>query len=384
MTDARRAHAEACAAAANALAAVPATHKPDILVGFDGFIDHIIDVVDKRTSPTEYSRVLTIAALGAKITAAAGKSAGFGAVKKVTKLGGNGPIMANALCAQGMAVTAVGILGEPIEAVFQPLAAQAKQTVSLGPAAVTDALEFDDGKIMLNFSGPMAELSFDLIAARCGGLDGLKAMIRRSAGVATVNWSQTPGMTDMWRRFAKDVLPGLRQDRPLWFVDLADPHRCTPESIREGLTALAEVQKHADVVLGLNENETRQMCEVYGIAYPAMQPEWEAARAAVVALRERLGFSRVMCHLVKSSAVAWVGGSAANDGFFEPKPKITTGAGDHYNAGFFGALLAGIAHEQCLQIGGATSGHYVRTGDSPTRAQVIAFLRAAAGAAARG
>lgn len=384
MSDAsRRAHAEACAKAANALAAVPATHRPDILVGFDGFIDHIIDVVDKRTSPTSYTRMQTISALGAKISAAAGKSAGIGAVKKVTKLGGNGPIMANALCAQDMAVTAIGILGEPIEPVFQPLASRAKQTITLGPAAVTDALEFDDGKIMFNFSDPMAEISFDLIAARCGGVDGLKAMIKRSAGIATVNWSQTPGMTALWRRFAKDILPGLRSDRPLWFVDLADPHRCTPESIREGLSALAEVQRHADVVLGLNENETRQMCEVYAIPYPTIQPEWEAAREACVALRKTLGLSRVMCHLVKSSAVAWEGGSAALDGFWEPKPKITTGAGDHYNAGFFGALLAGIAPEQCLQIGGATSGHYVRTAESPTRAQVIEFLRAHAAAGAK-
>jgi len=384
MSDARHAFADLCTAAANALAAVPATHQPDVLVGFDGFIDDIIDLVDKRTSPTAYTRIPTITAFGQKVLAAAGKSAGIGAVTKVTKLGGNGPIMANALCAQDTAVLAIGILGEPaIHPVFQPLAARAKQTISLGNAAVTSALEFEDGKVMLNFSDPMATITFDHVAARCGGIDGLKTMFKRSAGIATVNWSQTPGMTAMWRRFAKDILPGLRSDRPLWFVDLADPHRCPADAIRDGIAALQEIQKHADVVLGLNENECRQMCEIFGIAYPAKQPEWEAAREACVALREKFGFSRVMCHLVKSSAVAWEGGSAAADGFWEPKPKITTGAGDHYNAGFFAAVLAGIAPAQCLQIGGATSGHYVRTGDSPTRAQVISFLRHAAQGAAK-
>jgi hypothetical protein len=383
MSDARRAHAELCAAAATALGAVPASHRPDILVGFDGFIDHIIDIVGTRTSATAYERMPTITAFGAKISAAAGKSAGIGAVKTATKLGGNGPIMANALCAQEAAVTAIGILGEPaIEPVFQPLASRAKQVVSLGGPAVTDALEFDDGKIMLNFSDPMNAITFDHVAARCGGIDGLKALIARSAGVATVNWSQTPGMTPMWRRLAREVLPGLCARRPMWFVDLADPHRCPVEAIREGMDALREIQQHADVVLGLNENECRQMCSILGIAYPAIQPEWEAAREACVALRAKLGFSRVMCHLVRSSAVSWEGGSTAADGFFDPKPKITTGAGDHYNAGFFGALLAGIAPAHCLQIGGATSGHYVRTAESPTRAQVIAFLRVQAGGVA--
>lgn len=381
MSDARRAHAEACAKAANALAAVPATHRPDVFVGLDGFIDHIIDVVDKRTSPSAYSRIQTIAALGAKISAAAGQSAGFGAVKTVTKLGGNGPIMANALCAQDLSVTFVGVLGDPIETVFQPLASRAKQTISLGPPAVTDALEFDDGKIMLNFAAPLLDITFDHVAARCGGLDGLKAMFKRSVGIATVNWSQIPGMTALWRRLAKDVLPGLRPDRPLWFVDLSDPNRHTAESIRDGMAALGEIQRHADVVLGLNGNETRQLCGAYDLPYPEKQPEWEGAREACSALRQKLGLSRVMCHLVKSSAVAWDGGSAALEGFFDPKPKLTTGAGDHYNAGFFAAMLAGIGPEQCLQIGGATSGHYVRTAESPTRAQVVGFLRQHASAA---
>ncbi len=378
MTD--RAFADLCTAAANALVAVPASHHPDILVGFDGFIDDIIDLVDKRISPTEYIRIATITGFGNKVLAAAGKSAGIGAVTKVTKLGGNGPIMANALCAQEAAVTAIGILGEPtIHPVFQPLAARAKQTISLGNAAVTSALEFDDGKVMLNFSDPMATITFDHVAARCGGIAGLKNLFKRSAGIASVNWSQTPDMTAMWRRFAKDVFPGLRNDRPLFFVDLADPHRCPAEQIVEGLNALKELQAYVDVVLGLNENECRQMCGIFGVIYPSSpQPEWEAAREACVGLRKHFGFSRVMCHLVKSSAVAWDGGSAASNGFWEPKPKITTGAGDHYNAGFFAALLAGIAPAQCLQLGGATSGHYVRTGESPTRAQVVEFLRAAA------
>ncbi len=380
-----RAHADLCTAAATALAAVPDAHKPEILVGFDGFIDDIIDLVDKRQSPTEYTKVRTITDFGNKVLAAAGKSAGIGAVTRVTKLGGNGPIMANALCAQDAAVTAIGILGEPaLHPVFQPLAARAKQTISLGNAAVTSALEFEDGKVMLNFSDPMATITFDHVAARCGGLGGLKELFKRSAGIASVNWSQTPGMTDMWRRLAKEVLPGLRSDRPLFFVDLADPHRCPDSQITEGLAALQELQRHVDVVLGLNENECRQMCSVFGVPYPKAEPEWEAAREACVNLRKHFGFSRVMCHMVKSSAVAWDGGSTAADGFWEPKPKITTGAGDHYNAGFFAAILASMAPAHCLQIGGATSGHYVRTGDSPTRAQVVAFLRSAGQAAARG
>ena len=44
------------------------------LVGLDGFVDNIIDVVDKRSDASNYTRVETIAALGQRITRAAGLS----------------------------------------------------------------------------------------------------------------------------------------------------------------------------------------------------------------------------------------------------------------------------------------------------------------------
>ena len=361
--------------AAAAWAKLPDSHRPEVLVGFDGFVDHIVDVVDKRTSPSTYSRIETIGALGSKISAAAGKSAGLGCVAKVTKLGGNGPIMANALCAQQADVVVVGILGEgALDPVFKPLASRARKVISLGAPAVTTALEFDDGKVMLNFSDPMNVVCWDGLLAKAGGLAGVKDLFRTAQGIASVNWTQAQGMTDLWRHIADEVLPGLRSDRPRWFVDLSDPHRRPDDDIREGMTALVALQSQVDVVLGLNENECRQMCGIYGLAYPNSGCEWEAAEGACTLLQKRLGLSLVMCHLVRSSACAWADGSASADGFFCPKPKITTGAGDHYNAGFFGALLAGLAPAQCLQIGAATSGHYVRTGESPTRAQVCAFL----------
>ena len=175
----------------------------------------------------------------------------------------------------------------------------------------------------------------------------------------------------------------MRTDRPLWFIDLADPAKRTRGDITAAMTALGKLQQFADVVFGLNEAECRQICEVLGLTWPTAASEWQAAEQACVQICERLKLSYVMCHLVRSSAVAWnIGashGSASADGFWVAKPMITTGAGDHFNAGFLTGLMHGIAPAQCLQIGGATSGHYVRTAESPTRAQAADFLRDAAG-----
>src|SRR5450432_302213 len=70
-----------------------------VLIGFDGFIDTILHVVDTRQSANEYTRIDTLKAFGERIVAAAGKSTNVEVVVQAVKLGGNGPIMANAMAA---------------------------------------------------------------------------------------------------------------------------------------------------------------------------------------------------------------------------------------------------------------------------------------------
>ena len=105
-------HAELCRRAESALRAVPASLTPPVLVGFDGFVDSIADVVATRADDEHYTAFNAIDAFGARVREAAGKSANFEVYVKQVKIGGNGPIMANALCSYRYRVTAVGILGE--------------------------------------------------------------------------------------------------------------------------------------------------------------------------------------------------------------------------------------------------------------------------------
>src|SRR3954467_12066924 len=77
-------------------------------VGLDGFVDEIIHAVDTRTNSEEFTRLQMIADFGDRIKQAAGKSTNIEIVNKKTKLGGNGPIMGNALATLGLKVTYVG------------------------------------------------------------------------------------------------------------------------------------------------------------------------------------------------------------------------------------------------------------------------------------
>src|SRR5258706_7207645 len=82
-------------------------------VGLDGFVDEIVYAVDKRENAESFERLPTIAKLAERLSAAAGKSTNIELVNQRIKLGGNGPIMANALARVGIQVTYLGALGYP-------------------------------------------------------------------------------------------------------------------------------------------------------------------------------------------------------------------------------------------------------------------------------
>ena len=106
-------------------------HDYSVMIGFDGFIDSIIRVVDQRGDPEHFLPIETIEQFGRKILNAAGHSGNFELVTVHRKQGGNGPIMANAMAKAGFMVTYVGCLGHPkIDPVFESFAKQAEPTGS--------------------------------------------------------------------------------------------------------------------------------------------------------------------------------------------------------------------------------------------------------------
>ena len=57
-------------------------------------------------------------------------------------------------------------------------------------------------------------------------------------------------------------------------------------------------------------------------------------------IRDRIGINTVVVHPVAFALAVSAGDAAIVEGPFTPKPLITTGAGDHFNAGFcLGKLL---------------------------------------------
>lgn len=351
---------------ADQLEATPASAR--VLIGFDGFIDEIIRLVDTRTSPTEYSPIPTIAEFGRRVSAAAGLSCNIEMVPEQIKLGGNGPIMANNLVEQGYGVTYCGAVGADgaVHPVFGDFAARCEEVISLCDPGHTDAVEFDDGKVMLGKMNTLPSVNWDSLLARVPEAE-LRAKLHQVELIGCVNWTMLPSMNSILQG-----LGGLLKDSPSrgkLFIDLTDPRKRSREDIAGVLHILSGLNEVTDVVLGLNENESVQVAEVL-FGHPG-----DDLTARAQNIRTELGLFQVVIHPTRSAAVASAEGEWYLEGPYTPKPKLTTGAGDNFNAGYCNGLLSGLSPEQCLATGVSSSGFYVRNCRSATRPEQIAFLR---------
>jgi hypothetical protein len=352
-------------------AAIPNLAARPALVGLDGFVDSIISIVDKRYSATHYDPVRTIGAFAEKVRRAAGESSNYELVVKQRKLGGNGPILANALATLGLGVTYVGALGYPArDPAFDGLAQRAR-TISVAQPGQTDALEFDDGKLMLGKHESLGEVTWERLVASIGA-EPLAELFRQAELVGLVNWTMVPQMSQIWSRLLEHVFtPGGHHPGTL-FIDLADPEKRTPEDIAGGLALLTRFQQQIGVVLGLNLKEACEVAQVLGLA-PRADPEGSVVELAAD-IRSILQIACVVVHPRRSAAAATEHGAAWFAGPFIERPLISTGAGDHFNAGFCLGRMLGLGVEECLCAGVATSGYYVRTAQSPTAAQLADFV----------
>ena len=341
-------------------------------VGLDGFVDDILHVVDKRESADKYVRLPTIAQYAERLAAAAGRSTNVEMVSQLTKLGGNGPIMANALASLGMKVCYLGILGYPnLHPVFADFAKRA-EVHSIAEPGYTDALEFEDGKIMHGKHQSLKQMNWENIKSRFGK-DNFTSKFCAADLVGFVNWTMLTHMSDIWSAVLKEVCPSIKGARRKLFIDLADPEKRTSDDILRALELIGMFQKHFDVVLGLNEKESHEIGRNLGLKTSDHTPTGLQRLCQEIHLRIQV--DTIVVHPTAFALASGPDGEAMVEGPFTPKPKITTGAGDHFNSGFCLGKLLGFPTDRCLVTGVATSGFYVRTGQSPSIANLAEMLR---------
>jgi len=384
MTSDRRSIAEA-AAEAVAGKTEAELRAVSAVVGFDGFVDSIIKVVDQRHSmaPEDFRPVSTITGFADRCAAAAGKSTNIELHVVERRFGGNGPLLAAGMGSLGASVTFIGAVGSQndpavLSPVYQSMADRCAKVYPVVPAAQTDALEFEDGKLMLGKTASVQAVSWKLLKETIG-LDTLRAIYEDATTIGIVNWVMLQGVEGIWRGLMDEVFPKLSKKHPRrMFIDLCDPAKRTDEDVRRAAGFLTELAGFMPVTLGLNQAEAERIGRVLGVDIyegPGNQSLSSAMEHAAATIRAKLGLACCVVHPREGAAAADAQATAWFEGPFTIKPKISTGAGDHFNGGFAMAQNLGLDLAQCLAVGCAVSGAYVRDARSPSRDRLAEFLR---------
>ncbi len=335
-----------------------------LLAGFDGFIDEIIHVVDKREDAQHYTRIETIEAFSKRTASYSGLSGNIELVPVQMKLGGNGPIYANMLLEQEHRVVYMGALGEgKVHPVFREFADKCEQVITMTEPAHTDALEFLDGKLMFGKMNKLEEVSWGNLLKFITPAE-LEKIVTTTRLMAFNNWTMLGKLNSILLGF-NAILQKISGSKPDVFIDLADPAKRTGEDIARVLDLLSQLQTR--VILSMNLNESSIIASVLGIIEKDI-----LARA--IKIRSQLGLAAVVIHPVDGAAVATRDAPARIKGPYTPSPRLTTGAGDNFNAGFSNAWMYGLTPAECCATGVCTSGYYVRYGHSPNRQQLYDFM----------
>ena len=343
------------------------------VLGFDGFVDQILHVVKTRTDSNNYIRMNTLKEFGEFICNAAGLSANVEFIPIKNKLGGNGPIMSNALSTYNLNVTYIGAVGEnSINPVFNEMS-EKSTVLNISNPGLTDAVEFLDGKLMIGKRECLKDINWIRIKEKIG-LESLTSIFDEANLVGLENWTMIPYMSEIWDGLINEVLPNLKSKTNKYiFFDLADPENRLKEDIIEALSTIKKFSSKFKVILGLNEKEAYEIGTVLNICKHNQKLSLDIL---IKSIAEKIGIYCLVVHPVKEAYALCNNTLYHTLGPYEPNPKLTTGAGDNFNAGFCFGQVLGLSAQLSLVLGTATSGYYVRNAQSPNVENLVSFLKA--------
>jgi len=182
-------------------------------IGLDGFIDEIIHVVDQR----EDARALSAGSPASPdLRNASPPRPGAARTWNSSRCNRGWAAAADhghALAGFGCRVTCLGAFGHPHLDAFFDHFAQRVELHSVAGRGHTQALEFDDGKIMLNKLESFKDITWPNIQQRFGR-DKFAEKFQSAQLVGFMNWTMVPHMTEIWEALLHEICPSLTGPRP--------------------------------------------------------------------------------------------------------------------------------------------------------------------------
>ncbi|TAL58755.1 MAG: hypothetical protein EPN88_18070 [Bacteroidetes bacterium] len=339
-------------------------------LGFDACIDNIVHIVMEKNDNDEAGYFTDSSQFGEFLLNLNNKSCGVELRTKLSKIGGNMVITGNALGNLGIKVDCVGTFGLPeILPVFRTMSPNCS-LYTIAETISATALEFNNSKVILFDPGPYNKLNWGGIKDLLG-IDRIKVLLSGKQLISFLNWSEIENSSKIWEGVLDEILPSILQTgtKRFFFTDFSDCSRRSKKEIGYAIDLLGRFKNYFKVILSLNHNEANLIAR-------ALELKGYVTDEELVKELFRTSNSDVLVIHRTKDALAFDGSSYEKcDTFICEEPKILTGGGDNFNAGFCYSLFHDFNLLQSLIVANAVSGAYVKTGISPDVNKLIDFLQ---------
>jgi len=343
-----------------------------VLLGCDGFVDEVYQIVKERQSLTEYSAMDRLKDFGELIVSREDGGVGLEIVWKRRCSGGFTPNTGRVAAFLGLKPTLVGLYGKKgIDSAFEEFVDNCN-LISLGDPALTLVLEFEDGKVLMSALKTVADLTWKDFEAFFGE-DRLKELF---AGVDILGlgyWSLTPDFDNFLEGFVGQYEAGDAPKR--MFFDFADINKKSPKSFMETIELMARLNKKIPMTISFNEHEGKELFSRFSLE---MHEDPKVVAADLTTLRETIGIDELVIHTPQFAAASHsTEGEACALQEQQTEVIRTAGAGDTFNGGYLSASLGDLSLKERLVVANAATAFFVTHATAPTKEQMIAQIEKA-------
>jgi len=347
--------------------------KGNILLGCDGFVDETYELVETRHSPKDFTAVKKLKSFGQLLIDRADGGVGVELVPKRRCEGGFAINTGRIAACLGIKPILPGLYGK---AAIDPAYEEFKNTCelhSLGDPALTIALEFTDGKVLMSNLAAVSSLTWADIFKHFGQ-DGLNKLFSNVDILGLGYWSLTAHFDDIFKGFMDQY--ENKQAPGRMFFDFADIKKKSNESFLKSLNLIKSYSNRIPMTLSLNEHEVMELFSRLKVECAQQTPE--AIVPALTVARKKIGFEELVVHTPEfgAASTAW-GGEAVAKQDRQSKVVRLAGAGDSFNGGYLCASLGDLPLKQRLVMANAATAFFVTHGTGPTRKELIAQIEKA-------
>jgi hypothetical protein len=347
--------------------------KGKVLLGCDGFVDETYEIVEVRKGPSEFVPMKRLRQFGELLVARADGGVGVELVPKRRCEGGFAINTGRVAACLGLKPCLTGLYGkagiDPAYHEFQ----DSCELLSLGHPALTIALEFGDGKVLMSNLEAVSSLSWADFKNHFGETR-LKELF---AGVDILGlgyWSLTSNFDGLFLGFMEQYESATPPRR--MFFDFADIKKKSCESFIRSLEMIRSYNGKIPMTFSMNEHEVMELFLRVGVERPELKPA--AIASALAVAREKIGFDELVVHTPEFGAA-----SNAKEGeayaIQDRQTKVVrlAGAGDSFNGGYFCASLGDLPIKQRLVVANAVTAYFVTHATAPNREQLLVQIEKA-------